>query len=80
MEIEIILPKLSDDEAATARVNQWLVTEGQSVAIDDDLVEVLTDKVAFTLPSPADGTLNAIRAAVGREVRFGDCLGVISAS
>ena len=80
MDVEVTLPQLSDEEDARATVNQWLVGEGEEVHADQDLVEVLTDKVAFTLPSPAGGRLTAVRAAVGAKVAFGDVLGVISSS
>ena len=79
MQIEVTLPNLSDEEDARATLNQWLVAEGEEVVEDEDLLEVLTDKVALTLPAPASGRLILIRAPTGSEVAFGDVLGVIEA-
>jgi pyruvate/2-oxoglutarate dehydrogenase complex dihydrolipoamide acyltransferase (E2) component len=76
--MDIVLPKLSDEDSTEAVVNQWLAAEGDVVDADQDLVEVLTDKVALTLPSPAAGRLAEIRAPVGKKVAFGDVLGTIS--
>ena len=80
MRIEVTLPNLSDEEDARATLNQWLVAEGEEVAEDQDLVEVLTDKVALTLPSPASGRLVSIAAPEGSDVAFGDVLGVIDSA
>ena len=68
----------SEEKGATAVLNQWLVKEGAQVACDEDLVEVVTDKVALTLPSPAAGLLTAIRRQQGETVSFGDLLAVIT--
>ncbi len=80
MQIEVTLPNLSDEEDARATLNQWLVAEGEQVVEDEDLLEVLTDKVALTLPAPASGRLILIRAPTGSEVAFGDVLGVIDSA
>ena len=79
MDVQVTLPKLSDEEDARATLNQWLVAVGETVAEDQDLVEVLTDKAALTLPSPATGRLVSISIPEGHEITFGDVLGVIAA-
>ena len=70
MQTEVVLPKLSDEEDARATLNQWLVAEGDPVAPEQDLVEVLTDKVALTLPAPVGGRLTSIRVPEGVQVAF----------
>ena len=58
-------------------VTRWLKQEGDSVAVDEPLLEVSTDKVDTEIPSPAAGVLQKIVAAEDETVEIGAELAVI---
>lgn len=57
-----------------AEIVRWLVAEGDSVARDQPLVEVLTDKAQVELPSPVEGRVARLGAAEGDIVKVGALL------
>ena len=77
MMYEVTLPDLGDDSVATAVVTLWLADEGDIVNVDDDLVEMTTDKAAFTVPSPKAGTLVEKLVEEDDEVKVGDVICII---
>lgn len=56
------------------RVVEWLVAEGASVAEDQPLVRVETDKAIVDLPSPRAGTVTRRHVAEGATVHVGEAL------
>src|SRR5438309_9476057 len=60
-------------------VLEWHKQEGDSVAVDETLVEISTDKVDAEVPSPVAGTVRKIHAAEGDTVLVGALLAEISA-
>jgi 2-oxoglutarate dehydrogenase E2 component (dihydrolipoamide succinyltransferase) len=58
-------------------VTRWLKNVGDTVAVDEPLLEVSTDKVDTEIPSPVAGVLTAITAAVDAVVAVGGELAVI---
>ena len=76
-EIKIILPKLGES-IVSATVVQWFKKEGDSVALDEPLLEVSTDKVNSEIPSPASGILKEILVKVDEEVDVGAPLALVS--
>ena len=56
--IEIKVPQLSES-VAEATLLQWKKQPGDTVAIDEILIEVETDKVVLEVPAPAAGVLAA---------------------
>ncbi len=56
------------------RVVEWLVAEGDTVAVDQPLVKVETDKAVVELPSPRAGTVLKLHADAGAEIHVGDPL------
>lgn len=73
---KIILPELGEGiEKAT--VSYWFFKVGDKVNEKDDLVELVTDKATFNLPSPASGTISQILYAEGDSVAVGEILGII---
>jgi biotin carboxyl carrier protein len=60
-----------------ATIGRWLKRLGDTVAIDDALVELETDKVTIEVPAPAAGVLSEIAAQEGETVAPGDLLGLI---
>ena len=75
--MEVKLPDLGDDAGDSAKVTFWYFKEGDAVKEGEDLVEMMTDKATFNVPSPASGTLKELRVAESDEVQVGDVLGVI---
>ncbi len=55
----------------------WHVKPGQTIAEDDPLVEVETDKAAVTIPSPKGGKVSSINGKVGDVINVGDVVAVI---
>lgn len=55
-------------------VVQWHVSVGDSVAEDDALVDVMTDKATVTIPSPYDGEIAVLHGDVGDMVAVGAAL------
>jgi 2-oxoglutarate dehydrogenase E2 component (dihydrolipoamide succinyltransferase) len=58
-------------------IAQWLKSEGESVAADEPLVEVETDKITVEVPAPAAGVLSRRGASEGDTVNVGDVIGEI---
>lgn len=78
MAYEFKLPDLGEG-VAEGEVARWLVAEGQTVAEDDPLVEIQTDKTTVEIPSPASGTVARILVEEGRLVPVGTPLVLIGA-
>ena len=66
------------ESVAEGTVLEWHKQEGDSVAVDETLVEISTDKVDAEVPSPAAGKLVKILVAEGDTVAVGDVLAEIS--
>jgi 2-oxoglutarate dehydrogenase E2 component (dihydrolipoamide succinyltransferase) len=76
MATEIKVPTLGES-VTSATVARWIKQAGQSVAMDEPLVELETDKVTVEVNAPSAGVLSAISVAEGSEVEVGSVLGVI---
>ena len=77
MSLDMVLPELGKDAGDEAEVSFWYVEEGEAVEEGQDMVEMVTDKAAFTVPSPATGKVKEIRAIEGDKVRVGDVMAVL---
>ena len=67
------LPDLGEG-VTEAEVDRWLVKEGDAIAEDDPLVEVITDKATAEIPSPYAGVVTRIHVAAGGVVPVGTVL------
>jgi biotin carboxyl carrier protein len=74
--VPITVPLLSGEQTVMT-VNRWLVTVGQQVEIDQDLVELIINDEPFLLPSPLDGRLIAIETETEELVEPGQILALI---
>ena len=72
----VLMPELGES-VTEGTVTRWLKKVGDSVAADEPLVEVSTDKVDTEIPSPAAGTLLSITAEEDVTVPVGGELGKI---
>lgn len=76
-EIEIKLPKLGES-IVSATVVQWFKKVGDTVKLDEPLLEVSTDKVNSEIPSPVAGKITKIVADPDQELDVGAALAFIS--
>ena len=76
MAFEFHLPDLAEG-MTEAEVVGWKVKEGESVALDQPLVEVMSDKATVEIPSPRAGTLKRINFREGQVCKVGEVLFVI---
>ena len=72
----ITMPALGES-VTEGTVTRWLKNVGDSVAVDEALLEVSTDKVDTEIPSPVAGTIISIDVAVDSTVPVGARLAVI---
>ena len=77
MSEKILVPVLGES-ITEATVAKWLKQEGDTVAADEAIVELETDKVNLEVPSPIDGVLSEINSKDGETVEVGALLGTIS--
>ena len=70
------LPALGES-VTEGTVTRWLVAVGDTVAVDDPIVEVSTDKVDTEIPSPVAGVVEQILVEEDEDVEVGAALVVI---
>ncbi len=76
MAFSVQMPALGES-VTEGTVTRWLKQEGDTVELDEPLVEVSTDKVDTEIPSPAAGVLTKIIAQEDDTVEVGGELAVI---
>ncbi|MDD4866986.1 MAG: 2-oxoglutarate dehydrogenase, E2 component, dihydrolipoamide succinyltransferase, partial [Mycobacterium sp.] len=76
MAFSVQMPALGES-VTEGTVTRWLKQEGDTVEVDEPLVEVSTDKVDTEIPSPAAGVLTKIVAQEDDTVEVGGELAVI---
>src|ERR1700687_4401580 len=76
MAFSVQMPALGES-VTEGTVTRWLKQEGDTVELDEPLLEVSTDKVDTEIPSPAAGVLTKIVAREDDTVEVGGELGVI---
>ena len=65
---EVLLPELAES-VVEGEILKWLVSEGDTIALEQPLCEVMTDKVTVELPSPYEGVLLKKLAKEGEVVK-----------
>ena len=73
---DIQLPQLGES-VTEGTITKWFKNVGDSVAADEVLFEVSTDKVDSEVPSPVSGVLTEIRVPEGETVDVGTILAVV---
>ena len=73
---EITLPQLGET-VTEGTITKWFKQVGDTVAVDEPLFEVSTDKVDTEVPSPISGVLTEIRVAEGDTVAVGTVIAVV---
>ncbi len=77
MSEKIVVPALGES-ITEATVSKWLKNKGDSVDVDEPIVELETDKVNLEVPSPISGVLTEINSKDGSVVEVGALLGSVS--
>ena len=75
----VTMPALGES-VTEGTVTRWLKNVGDSIAIDEPLLEVSTDKVDTEIPSPVAGVITAIEVPADTTVAVGARLAVIGVS
>ncbi len=73
---EVTLPALGES-VTEGTVTRWLKSVGDTVEVDEPLLEVSTDKVDTEIPSPVAGTLQEIRVQEDETAEVGSVLAII---
>ncbi|MEN9582041.1 MAG: hypothetical protein RJA70_5050, partial [Pseudomonadota bacterium] len=76
---EFKLPDIGEG-VSEGEIVSWLVSAGDSVTEDQDMVEVMTDKATVTIGAPTSGKVTEVRAAVGETVPVGTVIVVIESA
>jgi pyruvate dehydrogenase E2 component (dihydrolipoamide acetyltransferase) len=69
---EILVPDIGDFE--DVEVVEILVAEGDSVAVEDSLISVESDKATMEIPAPEAGTVTEVKVALGDKVSEGSLI------
>ena len=77
--VNVVLPALGES-VTEGTITRWLKNVGDSVSLDEAIVEISTDKVDTELPSPAAGVITEIKVAQDQVAAVGAVLAVISSS
>ncbi len=73
---EVELPQLGES-VTEGVITAWLVEVGDTVEVDQPIVEISTDKVDTEIPSPVAGTVEELRAEVDDTIEVGQVIAVI---
>ncbi len=73
MSVDVIMPKLGES-ITEGTILEWKKTVGQTIAKDETLLEISTDKVDSEVPSPAEGKITEILYKVNDVVAVGEVI------
>jgi 2-oxoglutarate dehydrogenase E2 component (dihydrolipoamide succinyltransferase) len=76
-QFDLIMPKMGES-VAEATIIKWTKNEGDTVKIDETVLEIATDKVDSEIPSPFEGTLVKKLFKEGDVVQVGAVIAQIS--
>lgn len=75
--VELIMPKMGES-IMEATILSWLKQPGDTVEMDEPILEIATDKVDSEVPSPVDGVITEIFFEVDDVVEVGKVIAMIS--
>lgn len=76
MEYKVVVPPLGES-VVEGTVVKWLKNEGDSIKVDDPLVEIMTDKINVEIPSPYDGVMKKHLIPIDTVVEIGQEIAVM---
>ncbi|MFI3891815.1 2-oxoglutarate dehydrogenase, E2 component, dihydrolipoamide succinyltransferase [Kocuria rhizophila] len=74
--VEVTLPALGES-VTEGTVTRWLKQVGESIEVDEPLLEVSTDKVDTEVPSPVAGTILEIKVQEDEDAEVGQVLAIV---
>jgi 2-oxoglutarate dehydrogenase E2 component (dihydrolipoamide succinyltransferase) len=74
---EIVMPRLGES-ITEATITKWLKKPGDSIAEDEPIAEIATDKVDSEIPSPVEGVISEFLFDEGETVEIGKVIALIS--
>jgi 2-oxoglutarate dehydrogenase E2 component (dihydrolipoamide succinyltransferase) len=77
MPTEVVMPEIGET-VVSGTIVQWLKEVGDTIELDEPLVEIATDKANVEIPAPAAGVLQKKLAEEGDEVEVGGLLAIIA--
>jgi 2-oxoglutarate dehydrogenase E2 component (dihydrolipoamide succinyltransferase) len=75
--VELIMPKMGES-VAEATILKWLKAVGDTIELDEPVLEIATDKVDSEVPSPVAGVLTQRMFEEGQVVQVGAIIAMIS--
>ena len=75
--VELVMPKMGES-IMEATILKWVKQVGDSVEMDETILEIATDKVDSEVPSPVSGVISEIRFQEDDTVEIGKVIAVIS--
>ncbi len=76
-QVELIMPKMGES-IMEATIQNWVKKVGDSIDIDETILEISTDKVDSEIPSPVAGTLAKVLFEEGDVVEIGKVIAIIA--
>ncbi len=77
--VELVMPKMGES-VMEGTIIRWLKKPGDSISIDEPILEVATDKVDTEIPSSFSGVLKEILVAEGQIAQIGNIIALIETS
>ena len=72
----VTLPPLAEG-VDKASISYWYKQAGETIKEGEDLVELVTDKATFNMPSPVSGILKEVLVNEGDAAKVGDTIAII---
>lgn len=78
-QFELVMPKMGES-VAEATIIKWLKKPGDSIELDEPVLEIATDKVDSEIPSPVAGILEKILFDEGQTILVNGVIAIINTS
>ena len=78
-QFELIMPKMGES-ITEATILKWLKKEGESVKLDEAILEIATDKVDSEVPSPVAGVIQKLLYKEGDVIAVGKAVAILETS
>src|SRR5437763_8330361 len=74
MAVELVVPSVGES-ITEVEIGDWLKNPGETVAQDEPVVVIETEKVTVELPAPTTGTITQMLKRKGEKAAVGDIIG-----
>lgn len=75
-EFELVMPKMGES-VAEATITKWLKEEGETIELEESVLEIATDKVDSEVPAPVEGVLKKKLFDIDDVVQVGSAIAII---